>query len=98
MKTCSKCKIEKDEAEFSKYKNSKDGLDSRCKSCRRESRQTDSYKEFQKAHQQTDTYKALQKAYKQTAAYKEKHRVYAKAYYLRRKAAASAGNGQSTGN
>ena len=33
MKTCSKCKIEKDEAEFSKNASKKDGLDYRCKLC-----------------------------------------------------------------
>ena len=43
MKTCSKCKIEKDEAEFSKNASKKDGLDYRCKLCLREYQRTDSY-------------------------------------------------------
>lgn len=34
MKTCSKCKIEKEFSEFHKNKYSKDGHKSRCKSCR----------------------------------------------------------------
>ena len=80
MKTCTKCKTEKDETEFSKDKNSKDGLDSRCKSCMREYQQTDVRKEYQKAYLQTDTYKEYQKAYAQTDAYKEKHREYRKAH------------------
>ena len=33
MKTCSKCKVEKDRSEFSKDKHSKTGLKSNCKSC-----------------------------------------------------------------
>lgn len=33
MKTCTKCKLEKDESKFSKDKQTKDGLNRRCKSC-----------------------------------------------------------------
>ena len=33
MKKCSKCKVEKDESEFSKSKSKKSGLDYRCKEC-----------------------------------------------------------------
>ena len=70
MKTCTKCKVEKDEAEFLKDKSKKDGLDYRCKSCVREYRQSDAYKASQKAYQQTDSYKEYQRAYKQTDSYK----------------------------
>ena len=76
MKTCSKCKLEKDEAEFSKNKSHRDGLDSRCKSCVREYQQTDAYKEYREAYQQTDTYKEYQKAYSQTDAYRDSQRAY----------------------
>ena len=103
MKTCSKCKKEKDETEFSKQARHKDGLDYRCKSCVREYRQTDAYKASQEAYRQSDTYKVSQKAYRQTDvrkeylkayqqtdAYREKNREYQKAYYLRKKAEAAA--------
>lgn len=85
MKTCTKCKVEKDESEFSKNKNYKDGFEYRCKSCVREYRQSDTYKEWQKAYQQTGTYVAYTqsdarkehlKAYRQTDAYKESQSVY----------------------
>jgi hypothetical protein len=36
MKICTKCKIEKDESEFSKCKGGKNGLCSRCKKCKKE--------------------------------------------------------------
>lgn len=36
MKTCTKCKVEKPEAEFNKDASKKDGLTSQCKSCARE--------------------------------------------------------------
>ena len=81
MKTCSKCKVAKDEAEFSKDKNNKDGLHHRCKSCIREYQQTDAFKETQKAyHHQSDVYKEYQKAYRQTDAFKEITREYRKAH------------------
>ena len=39
MKTCSKCKVEKDESEFSKNKSSADSLNSRCRSCAKDYRE-----------------------------------------------------------
>jgi hypothetical protein len=36
MKTCSKCKIEKDLSEFTKHKKSKDGFYCQCKPCKKE--------------------------------------------------------------
>jgi hypothetical protein len=108
MKTCSKCKVEKDEAEFSKNKSKKDGLDYRCKACWREYRQTDAYKALQKKYQQTDSYKEYQrayqqtdafkknlKAYQQTDAYKKHNREYMQAHRIRKKAAAAGNTGQS---
>ena len=76
MKTCSKCKESKDEAEFSKNKSKKNGLDSRCKSCVREYQRTDAYKEYREAYQQTDTYKEYQKAYSQTDTRKASQKSY----------------------
>ncbi len=76
MKTCPKCKVEKDEAEFSKQTNRKDGLSYSCKSCMREYQQTDAYKAHEKAYRQTDDFKAYQKAYQQTDAYKASQKAY----------------------
>ena len=76
MKTCTKCKTEKDETEFSKDKNSKDGLNYRCKSCMREYQQTDAFKERRKGYEQTNAYKECQRAYQQTDAYKEAKKAY----------------------
>ena len=36
MKTCTRCKIEKELSEFIKHKNTKDGLNIYCKSCKKE--------------------------------------------------------------
>jgi len=76
MKTCSKCKVAKDESEFSKETRNKDGLNYYCKSCVREYRQTDDFKAYLKAYQQTDTYKEYQKAYYQTDAVKASKKAY----------------------
>lgn len=92
MKVCRKCKLEKDESEFSKDKSRKDGLYSHCKACWHAYYQTDAYKYSRKAYRQTDAFKALRKAYRQTYAYKKKNGEYQKAYYVRRKATASFGN------
>ncbi len=54
MKTCSRCKIEKDDAEYHKSSRMKDGLQSSCKSCMAESyirsrlAKLDHYKSVQK--------------------------------------------------
>jgi hypothetical protein len=86
MKTCPKCKVEKDEAEFSKQTSRKDGLEYRCKSCMREYHQTDAYKAHEKAYRLTDAFKASQKAYQQTDAYKASRK---QAYQKRKALAAS---------
>jgi hypothetical protein len=39
VKVCTKCKVEKELTEFHKDKRSKDGLRSKCKSCRRKYRE-----------------------------------------------------------
>ena len=67
MKTCSKCKIEKDFNEFHKFKNSKDGFKSQCKSCilskERERRLTEEYKVKSKQYSQSIP-KEVKKEYK----------------------------------
>lgn len=67
MKTCSKCKIEKDFNEFHKFKNSKDGLKSQCKACilskERERRLTEEYKVKSKQYNQSIP-KEVKKEYK----------------------------------
>lgn len=44
MKTCTKCKIEKPESEFSRHANKKDGLQTQCKKCVSEYRSANSKK------------------------------------------------------
>ena len=36
MKTCAKCKVEKDEGEFGKLKQNRDGINNTCKQCNRD--------------------------------------------------------------
>ena len=76
MKTCSRCKVEKGEAEFSKDKRNEDGLEYHCKACMYQYRQTTEYKESWKAYRQTNAYKECQRAYQQTDAYKEAKKAY----------------------
>ena len=92
MKTCSKCKIEKGEADFPKDKSQSDGLKCRCKDCWREYRQTDAYKEYRKAYRQTDVYKKSQEKHQQTDTFKTYQKKYQRESYRRKKAAAAAGN------
>lgn len=51
MKVCKKCNLEKDFSEFSKSKNGKDGVNSRCKNCRNtylsEYRKSEFYSDWQ---------------------------------------------------
>lgn len=69
MKTCSKCKIEKNTDEFHKDKNRKDGLDYRCKVCKKkhadEYTKTEDSKKSRKKWQQDnmDRVKVSQKKY-----------------------------------
>lgn len=59
MKFCSKCGVEKEYSEFRKFKLSKDGLKSQCKTCvlskESERRSTDEYKLKQKEYNQSTT-------------------------------------------
>ena len=85
MKTCSKCKVEKDEADFTKDTRNRDNLAYMCKSCQREYQHTDKRKAYHQAYRQSDAQKAYRKAYQQSDAQKS----YQKAYRLRRAAASS---------
>ena len=84
MKKCSKCKIEKEESEFSKSKVNKDGLRPWCKDCCRGYAKTDKYKEYQREYhreyRKTDKYKEYQKEYHKTDKYKEYQKEYNKEY------------------
>jgi hypothetical protein len=83
MKICYKCQIEKDENEFNKDKNQKDGLRSSCKECRKEDdkkyRQT--HKEQAKQYRQThkEEIRIKNRIYNQT--HREKRREIDKKYY-----------------
>lgn len=76
VKTCTKCKTEKNEAEFPKDKSQSDGLKYHCKACMREYRQTDAYKEYRRAYRQTDVYKKSQEKHQQTDTFKEYQKAY----------------------
>lgn len=46
MKTCTKCRIDKEKSEFYTDKRHSDGLESQCKECRKKCRQSDKGKEI----------------------------------------------------
>jgi hypothetical protein len=77
MRTCTKCKEEKELSEFNKQRKY---LTSKCKHCLREYRQSDAGKEYQKQYQkkyhQTDAYKEAQKRHIKTDARKEYEKKY----------------------
>ena len=56
MKTCSKCKIEKDYLEFSKSKTTKDGYQYKCRSCEKQYRQNnkDDIKKYLKEYYESN--------------------------------------------
>ena len=57
MKTCSKCKIEKDSFEFPKHKGSKDGFYSQCKPCKNKWKDNNKDKTNKKQKQYTEKIK-----------------------------------------
>jgi DNA-binding PadR family transcriptional regulator len=93
MKVCSKCGIEKDESEFYKDKNTKDGLFAFCKDCQKSylknKRDNNDYRlynsNYQKEYIKSDKVKEGKK--KSTIIYSnsEKGKATAKAYYEYRK-------------
>ena len=76
MKTCSKCKIEKDRSEFSKDRSRKDGLYPQCKKC---------HGKAIKKYSQTDRGKEVNRKahckYRQTETGKETERKSSQAYH-----------------
>jgi hypothetical protein len=77
MKTCTKCKEEK---EFSEFYKQRKYLTSKCKTCLREYRQSDAGKEYMKEYMkkywQTDAGKEAQKRHLKTDARKEYEKKY----------------------
>lgn len=65
MKTCTKCKKEKEFTEFYKDKRKKDGLRCWCKNCQLEdnSKRESEYKNTRKQYRQTDVYKQIKRDY-----------------------------------
>jgi 5-methylcytosine-specific restriction endonuclease McrA len=53
MKTCSKCKQSKPEAEYTKYARAKDGLSHQCKPCKRETQKASRAANREKARAQS---------------------------------------------
>jgi len=88
LKTCSKCKIEKDESEFGKAKPSKDGLRYSCKKCEKEYKKEyyqenkEAIKEYKKEYNQNnkESIKENKKKYRQNnkESIKEYHKEYQK--------------------
>ena len=79
VKTCSKCKIEKEYSEFNKDKLKKDGLRSNCKSCIKEyyKQHYQSNREYYKQHYQYNK-ERIKEHYKYN---KERSKEYQKKYY-----------------
>ena len=76
MKVCIKCGVKKSKSEFHKKADSKDGLRSICKACRKAYNQTDEAKSYRKAYDQTNEAKAYRKEYQQTDEYKATLKAY----------------------
>ena len=70
MKRCSRCKIEKEESDYSKCSSKKSGLQTYCKGCAKEYRESDIGKISNQKHKQSPRYKKLhleyQKQYNKT--------------------------------
>jgi hypothetical protein len=79
MKRCIKCKVEKEFIEFHKNKKAKDGVNSCCKSCKKEyyKANKERYQEYNKANK--EKIKEQKKEYYQDN--KERYQEYSKEYY-----------------
>lgn len=71
MKTCTKCKVEKDTGDFYNDKSKKDSLRSLCKICYKKYSQSWKGRKCQKKYRESEKGKKLQKKYHQTKKYKE---------------------------
>jgi len=83
MKTCNKCKIEKDENEFSRDKCKKDGLRSQCKLC--DSQYYQNNKEHKREYDRKYVKENKEKTSKRKRKYNEEHnierQIYRRKYY-----------------
>lgn len=80
MKTCTKCKIEKNESEFYRKKEAKDGLQSWCKECNRLKDATPESIAYHKVYREVnrETHKAYMKIYWVTPEFKASKKAYKK--------------------
>lgn len=82
MKVCFKCKVEKDESEFCKHKQSKDGLNCRCKQCASQYYQENKHKyvERKAAYELNNREKILAQKREYVKAHKSEKTAYDKVY------------------
>ncbi len=66
MKKCSKCKVEKELSEFCRNRSCKDGLDTWCRSCKREYRQSDAGRKSDAKYKRSPVGKAAKKKWWQS--------------------------------
>jgi hypothetical protein len=78
MKTCNKCKLEKELSEFVKDNNKKDGLKTQCKTCTKQLRENNKEKLNEYSKKYNELNKEKIKLYYE--ANKDKKREYAKKY------------------
>jgi len=83
MKTCTKCKIEKDFTKFSKQKKTKDGLTYTCKSCSKEYRENNKERRNAQSKEYRENNKERSKEY--YLANKERIKEQRKEYYKNNK-------------
>jgi hypothetical protein len=86
-KVCTKCKIEKNENEFSKNKRTKDGLECRCKECEKQYREDNKEKlrEQKRQYHQENREEILEKKKQYGLEHKKEKSEYDKKYRLKNK-------------
>ena len=87
MKTCSKCKSEKDITEFSNDKNSSDGKASQCKLCRKNYRDNNKIQQakYYSLNKEKNNKNLIQYRLKNKDKNKSYQKIYQKKYYLENK-------------